>query len=227
MPAIMAGMIGQFRILQWLSPRHFEVDSFRATYLYIMVLLLACARRGPWPASAYGMTRTDWRPGARAGNPAAPRRVCSDIEANGRLKRGASMRLERILGGLIFCDLVLGIATIVTETASVPFLPEPLRAYVAASGSGDLVLFALWVAVVVSTVLAWIGLLNLLRLARTVYLASWCAYVLYVILTGPTVMTPFGSVLDTAMALVGGAILGLVYFSELRLRFRALSDLWR
>lgn len=41
MPAIMAGMIGLFRALQWLSPRHFEVDSFRATYLYIMVLVTA------------------------------------------------------------------------------------------------------------------------------------------------------------------------------------------
>jgi uncharacterized membrane protein len=40
MPAIMVGMIGLFRILQWLSPRHFEVDSFRATYLYIMVLIV-------------------------------------------------------------------------------------------------------------------------------------------------------------------------------------------
>jgi immunity protein, SdpI family len=41
MPAIMLGMIGLFRMLQWLSPRHFEVDSFRATYLYIMVLIVA------------------------------------------------------------------------------------------------------------------------------------------------------------------------------------------
>ncbi|HEV8702926.1 MAG TPA: DUF1648 domain-containing protein [Candidatus Polarisedimenticolia bacterium] len=41
MPALMVGMIGLFRILQWLSPRHFEVDSFRATYLYIMVLVVA------------------------------------------------------------------------------------------------------------------------------------------------------------------------------------------
>ena len=40
MPAIMLGMIGLFRMLQWLSPRHFEVDSFRATWLYIMVLLV-------------------------------------------------------------------------------------------------------------------------------------------------------------------------------------------
>ena len=137
------------------------------------------------------------------------------------------MRLEGILGGLILCDLVLGIATLVTERVSAPFLPEPLRDYVAAPGSGGRALFALWVAIVVSTVLAWIGLLNLLRPARAVYLGSWCAYLLYVVLTGPTVMSPLGSVFDTAMTLVGGAILGLVYFSELRLRFKTLSEVWR
>ena len=82
-------------------------------------------------------------------------------------------------------------------------------------------------AIVVSTVLAWIGLLNLLRPARAVYLGSWCAYLLYVVLTGPTVMSPIGSVLDTAMTMVGGAILGLVYLSELRLGFKPLSEAWR
>jgi hypothetical protein len=134
------------------------------------------------------------------------------------------MRHERILGSLILCDLILGIATVVTERVSGPYLDA---AEAVPHGPGDTVLFALWVAIAATTVLAWIGLLNLLRPARMVYLASWCAYLLYLALTGPTVMTPFGSVLDTAMALVGGAILGLVYFSELRLRFRTLSDLWR
>lgn len=40
MPALMAGLIVLFRMLQWLSPRRFEVDSFRATYLYIMALVV-------------------------------------------------------------------------------------------------------------------------------------------------------------------------------------------
>jgi uncharacterized membrane protein len=41
-PAIMLGILGLFAALPWLSPRHFEVDSFRSTYLYIMVVMLAC-----------------------------------------------------------------------------------------------------------------------------------------------------------------------------------------
>jgi uncharacterized membrane protein len=39
-PGAMAGLMMFFRFLPWLSPKHWEVDSFRATYLYIMLVLL-------------------------------------------------------------------------------------------------------------------------------------------------------------------------------------------
>jgi uncharacterized membrane protein len=41
MPAMMAGMLVLFYFLPALSPKHFEVDTFRSTYLYIMVLVVA------------------------------------------------------------------------------------------------------------------------------------------------------------------------------------------
>jgi len=40
LPAVMAGMMLLFAALPWLSPKRFEVDTFRSTYLYIMVLLV-------------------------------------------------------------------------------------------------------------------------------------------------------------------------------------------
>lgn len=40
-PGIMAGILLLFAVLPWLSPQHFEVDSFRSTYLYIMVVIMA------------------------------------------------------------------------------------------------------------------------------------------------------------------------------------------
>ena len=40
-PGFMAGMIVLFYFLPWLSPKHFEVDSFRATYLHIMLIIVA------------------------------------------------------------------------------------------------------------------------------------------------------------------------------------------
>jgi uncharacterized membrane protein len=39
-PGAMALILVIFRFLPWLSPKHWEVDSFRPTYLYIMVVML-------------------------------------------------------------------------------------------------------------------------------------------------------------------------------------------
>lgn len=40
-PAMMAGVLVLFYFLPALSPRHFEIDTFRSTYLFIMVLTTA------------------------------------------------------------------------------------------------------------------------------------------------------------------------------------------
>jgi uncharacterized membrane protein len=41
MPSIMVSMIGLTLLLPWLSPRHFEVDSFRNVFGYVMAVLVA------------------------------------------------------------------------------------------------------------------------------------------------------------------------------------------
>jgi uncharacterized membrane protein len=40
-PGVMLALLLLFSALPWLSPKHFEVNSFRSTYLYIMVATLA------------------------------------------------------------------------------------------------------------------------------------------------------------------------------------------
>jgi uncharacterized membrane protein len=40
MPAVMVGLLVLFRALSWLSPKSFEVDTFRPTYDYIMFLVI-------------------------------------------------------------------------------------------------------------------------------------------------------------------------------------------
>jgi uncharacterized membrane protein len=40
LPAVMAGMLALFSFLPALSPKNFEVDSFRSTYLFLMVLVI-------------------------------------------------------------------------------------------------------------------------------------------------------------------------------------------
>jgi uncharacterized membrane protein len=40
-PGVMLAMTGFLAAIPWLSPRHFEVEPFRSTYLYIMVAIVA------------------------------------------------------------------------------------------------------------------------------------------------------------------------------------------
>jgi len=40
-PSVMLGIVGFMAAIPWLSPRHFEVEPFRSTYLYIMVVIVA------------------------------------------------------------------------------------------------------------------------------------------------------------------------------------------
>jgi uncharacterized membrane protein len=43
-PAMMLGLLGLFAALPWLSPKQFTLDTFRATYEYIVALIIAlCA----------------------------------------------------------------------------------------------------------------------------------------------------------------------------------------
>jgi uncharacterized membrane protein len=43
LPGLMAGLLLLFRVLPWLSPKKFEVDSFRSTYCYIVVIIITLA----------------------------------------------------------------------------------------------------------------------------------------------------------------------------------------
>jgi uncharacterized membrane protein len=40
-PGLMSLMVAVFAAIPWLSPKKFEVDSFRTTYLYIMIVIVA------------------------------------------------------------------------------------------------------------------------------------------------------------------------------------------
>jgi len=140
------------------------------------------------------------------------------------------MKHERVLSILILSEFVLGVLATISYFALEHFLPSPLRDYLAKEGGAtfqlyNVFLWALWVAVVVTTILAWIGLLNLARGARPLYLASWVGYLVLLLLRGPVVSAPAPFVFEMMTALVGGAILGMVYFSELGAKFRPLSEL--
>jgi len=140
------------------------------------------------------------------------------------------MKHERILGILILSEFVLGILATISYFSLEPFLPASMRGYPAPDGIaafrfGAMILTALWIAVMVTTIIAWIGLLNLARAARPLYLASWVGYFVLLLLEGRGASAWGAFVIEMMAAMVGGAILAMIYFSELAAKFRPLSEL--
>jgi hypothetical protein len=70
-----------------------------------------------------------------------------------------------------------------------------------------------------STLVAWVGLLNHWWFARRLYLAAWISWFVLLLFSGPSVSTPLGAMFSTMEGVIGGAILGLVYFSDLSRSF--------
>jgi uncharacterized membrane protein len=64
MPAMMVFLLGFFRLLPVLSPRNFEVDTFRSTYLYVMVVIMGLL------ASMHGVVLyATWQQVTKVGHP--------------------------------------------------------------------------------------------------------------------------------------------------------------
>ena len=121
------------------------------------------------------------------------------------------MNTSRTLDRLILADFLVGVFSLIWSVRfASPRPPGPA--------------FVLWILVCAATVVAWVGLLYRLRPARTLYAASWLGYLAWVAVRGATAASPVGTVLDLATGLVGGMILALVYFSDLRDRLRPFGD---
>lgn len=131
------------------------------------------------------------------------------------------MRKDHLLLGLVVTDFVLVVLTITAEFALNWTLPERLRGYEFGNLgiAGAMTLFPLWVAIVLATFVSWIGLINFWQPARVIYAGAWVAWLLLLVAAGPSVTTGAGAAIETLEHLVGGAILALVYFSDLSKRF--------
>ena len=131
------------------------------------------------------------------------------------------MRNDRALLILVLADFALVMFTIAAEFALRSTLPHPLRGFASSPewSLADIALFPWWFAIVGATVVSWIGLLNYWWPARMLYVGAWVAWLVLVALSGPSVMTAVGAAIETAEHLVGGLIIGLVYFSDLSRRF--------
>jgi hypothetical protein len=131
------------------------------------------------------------------------------------------MRNDRVLLLLVIADIVLVMLTIGAEVALHTTLPEPLRAYAGwgAWSWADVVRLPLWLVIVLTTFVSWFGLLKYWWPARILYIGAWIGWILLIATSGPGAMTGVGSAIDRLEHVVGGMIISLVCFSDLRKRF--------
>jgi hypothetical protein len=117
------------------------------------------------------------------------------------------MKLDSVFSVLVLCDILLEIAS-----------------FAGADGtpSRGLLLDTLWLAVVATTIVGWIGLAWRIREGRVIYLASWIGYLVLLALGGPITSTAGGYMLEMLMSLVGGAVIAVAWFSDLGASFRPL-----
>lgn len=121
------------------------------------------------------------------------------------------MASSKTLDRLILADVLLAAISVAWSSRSAAPPPAGLT-------------FATWILVCASTVAAWIGLLFRLKAARALYAASWAGYLAVVVLRGGSAASALGTVLDLATGLVGGMILALLYFTDLRDSLRSLGS---
>ena len=138
------------------------------------------------------------------------------------------MNKSRLLLMLVAIDVLLAFASVGAEMFFGWTLPPPLAAYARhrvsrLPGAGDAFQLLLLGTCVLCAFGAWLGLVNYWRPARRLYLVSWGTWMLLVLLSGPSVKPSVAAMIGVMNALVGGVIIGLVYFSELAQRFERPS----
>jgi hypothetical protein len=69
------------------------------------------------------------------------------------------------------------------------------------------------------TVLAWVGLWFLWKWGRALFTGAWIFSIVLVGVGGPYVLSGVAEVLSDLTIAINGAILGLIYFSDLKRQF--------
>ena len=135
------------------------------------------------------------------------------------------MNKQRLLWTLIAADVLLAFASAGAEGFFGWTLPPELAAYRHTSEEfpwasvGGMSHFIVLAGTTLCAFAAWIALASSWRYARGLYLVSMGMSVFLVLISGPVVTTSIGAMFSTLNGVVSGAIIGLVYFSDLARRF--------
>ena len=134
------------------------------------------------------------------------------------------MNKSRLLVVLVVANVLFAFASAGAEGFFGWTLPPALAEYARLRVShlpspGEVVQFVLLATTVLFAFVSWIGLVCYWRFARPLFLVSLATSLLHILVSGPSVRTSVGAMFSVMDATVGGAIIGLVYFSDLARRF--------
>jgi len=133
------------------------------------------------------------------------------------------MDKSRLLWILVAADVLLAFGSVGAEAFFGWTLPPALADHNRTTGTGAVQLLLLVLATIGAFV-AWIGLVSFWRAARGLYLFALASGVVLTLASGPRVTTSVGEAFSALNMLISGAILGLVYFSDLSRRFERAGD---
>ena len=132
------------------------------------------------------------------------------------------MSKSRLLWILIAADVLLAFGTVGAEAFFGWTLPSELAEYRNSLETSAFRLF--WLGfTTLSAFVAWAGLASFWRPARAIYLFAQATWIFFALISGPQVTTSVGVAFSLLNTLVSGAIIGLVYFSDLARRFERKS----
>ena len=131
------------------------------------------------------------------------------------------MQPERLLHTLVLVEIILTVTLVTIGILGEPFLPTALQSYLQTRSDTpwsvrDWILLPIDLCIFALAVVAWVGLFRGWRCARRLYTGLWVASLPLLLFYGPVVASAVSRFLDTLAVLVGGLILGILYFSELR-----------
>jgi hypothetical protein len=121
---------------------------------------------------------------------------------------------------LVAVEILLTIAVVVAGFAEVSFLPPLLREFrnqaYATFRITDLLLLVIALPMFVLMIVAWIALWRRWRSGRILYTIVWISCVPIILLAGPSASSAISNLLNSVATLVGGIVLGFLYFSDIR-----------
>jgi hypothetical protein len=128
------------------------------------------------------------------------------------------MDKSRLLWILVAADVLLAFGSVGAQGFFSWTLPATLEEFNASNGTSPFQLVLLGITTV-SAFAAWIGLVSFWRRARELYVVASACGIVLLLFSGPQVMPSVAAAFGALNGLASGAILGLVYFSDLARRF--------